>query len=515
MNTARVVTVAKLRSLFDTTDNLNNALAIDILRVFSYEPPNSLNLKEHVDCIRGKDTLAAEILRKYHWYEGVEFSNWDEMEKSSACTSKARVLAIGPSSTNDRAIMSDIFAYYMTQCKIVKERIKSKLESGRYDSSSVRADDCIQLMYKTVANSMYGYINYKRSILYSPAVAAAITLFSRKIFAETTYLHENNVARSTGLASSSDPTWIVVYRDTDGAIVATHKRLTRDEEMTVLNHVNARLATSLAECASAIGVFDGKVALESEYSDSQLVTIMGKKKYWRALPSGSFSTRGFERNASSFIKNTVIRLQKHVTKLVDIAVTNVSPSAYSNVSAMYLLVNDPTKFFEGMFESLRIYGKERGIEEFAFNVPLNPRDFASNTVEARFIRSVIANYDYDVGDRARCVYILNRNNCGESVLRLLRDFDSKRDEINLYKIIRKFATYFLQLVEGIKRNEKSLPNNFKLTASAFDKILRSAYENFLKNDIRDDAYHFLFNDATPSIQEYRDFTRLSFTPIRL
>lgn len=119
------------------------------------------------------------------------------------------------------------------------------------DRAAICSNDCIQNMYKTVANSLYGYMNYDRGILYSPS--AAITLFSRKIFAETTYLYERRAATATGVSTSNDDApWVVVYRDTDGLVVATHRRLSREEETRVLSYMNGQLAESIADASPAI-----------------------------------------------------------------------------------------------------------------------------------------------------------------------------------------------------------------------------------------------------------------------
>lgn len=178
MDSARKVTVAVLRDMFDSTERLDECLSVS----------SKSTVMSHLIAVFGR--LAKEMLKELTWYEGVELSNWNKIERSSMDIAKRRLMVTEP---RGKPIMAGLFAYCLDKRKLVKERMRQRITSGG-DHVAIRSDDYIQNMYKTVANSLYGYVNYSRGILYSPPAAAAITLFSRKIFAETTYLYKRKAA---------------------------------------------------------------------------------------------------------------------------------------------------------------------------------------------------------------------------------------------------------------------------------------------------------------------------------
>lgn len=108
--------------------------------------------------------------------------------------------------------------------------------------------------------------------------------------------------------------------------------------------------------------------------------------------------------------------------------TATSQIATTRDEPFELIIRYPIRFYESVFRALERYRRRRELNEFTFSVSLNHREFQSNTTEARFIRNVIATYDYSVGDKVRCLYALNESYCAKTVLRLVREFDRRARE---------------------------------------------------------------------------------------
>lgn len=257
----------------------------------------------------------------------------------------------------------------------------------------------------------------------------------------------------------------VVYRDTDGIVVRADRALGGDE---------AELPRLVNEQFRAQGRAD--IALELEDANTHDCTIMGKKKYWKTLADGSFVTKGFERNAQPFVKALVRALQRNANEMALV-------SGFSRRFHSYrLAVRDVENFFLCMYDGLHDYYRRHGPRDFEFNIALNPRE--NSGPEAIFIQSLLDRYDYDTGDRARCVFALDSRDCTATLFRLSRDFDPKSESINYYKIVRRLAIYLLQVIEGFKRNDTTIESRLRIGPQQFDETLRRAYVVWLADTER-------------------------------
>lgn len=96
-----------------------------------------------------------------------------------------------------------------------------------------------------------------------------------------------------------------------------------------------------------------------------------------------------------------------------------------------------------MYDCLERYARNNLVKEFSFNIPLNPRNGESE--ENTFINFILENFSYDIGDRARCFYKLNEKYCSATCLHLVQTFDSKLDEINMYKSIPSLCHVYIKI----------------------------------------------------------------------
>ncbi|KMQ93728.1 atp phosphoribosyltransferase [Lasius niger] len=220
----------------------------------------------------------------------------------------------------------------------------------------------------------------------------------------------------TWICENYIPRWIegarcvTIYRDTDGAMFFVNKPIPHND---ILRKVNRLLGSSESL---------GSIMLELEDSDCRLCSIMSRKKYWKVI--GGEEDGGGKGVAMSYI----------------------------------------TKGFEKNAEPFVLYQTEHGIGDFAFNMPLNPRE--NDCAERQFVDRVLLSFAYSIGDRVKCVYRLNENDPTATNICLVKEFKVGRDRLNFYKSIRKFALYFVQLVEGCK---------FSNADESFDAILNRSY----------------------------------------
>jgi len=378
-----------------------------------------------------------------------------------------------------------------------KRRLQKKIKN--INDVDVKLYSSMKKMYKNLSNSLYGNLNYKYSVLYAPTVSAAIVLLARKTFHETVWLYENEISDIL-----NDSVCKTIYLDTDGAIFACDRYIENEKQcIQFVNDIIDRIVTNdnffRNEKLSSSLITVKEIHLESEYEKSRLCTIMGKKKYWRMCNNRNIETRGFEKNAQPFVKSLVNKLQCNVSKITQFAIELMLRDCGKEIIGFCSILQDPLNFFLSIYDELEAYYQNHGLSSFVFTIPLNPKKFKNDTAENSFIRNVLSRYDYNIGDRVKCLFVLdNDQSFDSSVYKLLRDFNHSTDRLNYYKFIRRLAIYFLQLVEGFKRQENLSSNNY-INASQFDNILKQSFdiwirEKLLHNNQQDRLYSILFHD---------------------
>lgn len=149
------------------------------------------------------------------------------------------------------------------------------------------------------------------------------------------------------------------------------------------------------------------------------------------------------------------------------AATDPDRSQSSN-RTFRLVIDDVRAFFCAIYFALHEYCKHHGLESFAFGMALNPRTTGVNRADACFNQDTLTRYNFAIGDRAKCVFVLTLDDSTKTHFMLVRDFVKSRDSVNYYKVIRRLATYLLQIVEGFKRASVVDCNGSELHRDGFD-----------------------------------------------
>lgn len=448
--TTHILTVAQLFSSYSSMEELNIDLKVGSTRVFDYEPPMSPNvtlgaigshernplpmrMSQTVQNLREK--LSRDENNKFGWYDGVELFDVSEIVHSSANLYLRRLLVIVRSSLLEAPVISSLWQYYLQQRTNFKNKIKelkhaldamgsvtqndgasmSDVISRLHETSLVtelRRCESMERVYKIVANSLYGYLNFQKSIIYSPTVAATITLLSRKTFCEMGLLCEQMAPTYMSPAinnRSSVARVVTVYRDTDGAVIATNRPLQNAPDfLRQLNRtIDLETADPMRQVCKLAYHCDDRVTLrlELECCDINSLTIMGRKKYWRAMREYTeILSKGFERNAQAYIKPPIRALQRATAKLLlahaELRVNDIDERFLGTI----IVIADVEAFFVAAYRYLHNFARTKGSRSFAFKVPLNPREFSTGGAEAEFIQRTLSENNYDVGDRVLCVY---------------------------------------------------------------------------------------------------------------
>lgn len=460
METTKVMTVVQLKNMFQNREGLNASMRCELIRVFDYEPGDSPFRVVNADVgaiVRGKKPFQRRMLRDVKWYEGVEFSNLEEIESTSVTEDKRRVMVVRVPHATYSSVIQSLWTYYLKQRSVYK-----RAKSNARNADTERVYTCLEKMYKTVANSLYGYLNYERSVIYAPAVAAGVTLLARKTFHETTWLCER-------LAPMKPPVTrcAVVYKDTDGAIFAFDRSLTDDHDY-MSRFVN-----------DAMGLKFVRLETENLTNAATHCCIMGKKKYWKMLNDGKLDTKGFEKNAPEYVKHLVRLLERRVKAFVDVRTSNDTWTFRFHVKSV-------CSFFVAMYDELhrfRLNCRNKGRDAtsvFAFNVALNVRsDGSAVCSDDQFVARCVSEYGYEHGDKVRAVFVLSPDrDCRSTEIQAVREFNASACMLNYYKFVRRFAIYLLQLVEGGKRTDGNVDasNDYYMSPKQFDDELSGAFE---------------------------------------
>lgn len=396
----------------------------DVFRCFDYEP------------------LSSSSSSSSSWYEGIEYTSLKELNSKN---DNHRIMTVR-SYPNEIPTISSLWSYYL------EERAKfKKLAKESQDFFVKNFYLSMEQMYKRLANSLYGYLNYNRSHFYAPAVAAAITLLARKTFHETiVYLLEEQNSR-------------VVYADTDGLIFVndTNRAWENDRLIEYGRYLADRITKKLGY---------KHIVLELENVSSRCI-IMGKKKYWYCDINEKVTSKGFERNISSILKHTFLLLQTNVIVF----------TRHLRRNNCYLMLRNLSNFFHDTFTFVESLIKQSifQLKDLSFNLVLTPRTTTGK--EAEFIDKVLRENNYDIGDKVRCIFKLDLDDVEKTEFVILNLFNENRDHVNIYKFLRRIIMYVVQVVEGCKRNELPQDHPNFLTPIKFNRLFVNAYRDWCEN----------------------------------
>lgn len=491
----RVTTVGCLKQIFGRNlKHLCKPLKLGLISIFDYEPPESNSQEPNDNVIREKfqtqrrslaENLA--ISNEQYWYEGVEFLNVQELLETSANDGR-RVLCI-----INRPEKAVILVNFWKECIKLRKEQKRLLQEAKLnkDKCQISMRECLQLMYKIVANSLYGYLNYVNSKLYSPSTAAAVTLLARKTFCETRSIISTEIPRwlkSVDDCSNSNYKATTVYEDTDGLIFVVFRngqQFTRTESLTktILDLINDSLPFA-RNCGKKAKQRERFLRLEQKNVNATSVCVMGKKKLWGSMSNNEHFTIGFERNAPKIFKELVSYLEHFVSVLHQKIPFGSYRLYVLNVHAFYWI----------LFDQIHAKFAQYGIDEFTQRVKLNPKN--NQGFLAEFIQRSLLDCAYDVGDRIICYAKLEKETPIElklvphelnSTTSNQSSSTSSKVIVNYYHFFRRTAIYLLQIVEGVKRNDLPFNDRRYMNSTTFDKMFKTAWYNwynFTENNVQ-------------------------------
>lgn len=497
VNNVAVVTVLKLLLIVRPLARLREMLAHKMLRLFDYTPEHSV--EEYVNLSVFRSEQFASIFRpaphvRRDWYEGVELDNVELLIASSKLLSR-RILVVWKKESGSAVSR-------LVTAALERRAVWKKL---RRASPNDKMLESRELMEKLLANGTYGYLNFKHSVIFSRATAAAVTLLCRNAFARTRFILE-----SEELLRRFDPELAerfkvdVNYIDTDGCIVSLRSRQQQQRR-----HETVRFATPgcesvrLSRCPLLLRETRGEqedveqyfedasrskdrfvalvnemldmhhVVLAAEEQNAVAATVFGRKKYalLKACPSRApdlfvLKKTGFEKNAPLPVKRVYDTLFKNVMLL-----NHTSGLLHSERFVSKII--DHRSIMYSIFDSLlaewrNAVGKD-ALGSFSTRVPLNPRQTGGKLAE--FIERTLREHQYNPGDRVSVLRLLRIDDRSLAALPRIHDstgapvvlydptdsefvlLDEARDRISDYVLdVRLFLgghlTYLYQCVEG-------------------------------------------------------------------
>lgn len=497
VNNVAVVTVLKLLLIVRPLMRLRELLTYKLLRLFDYTPEHSV--EEYVNLSVFRSEQFASIFRpaphvRRDWYEGVELDTVELLIASSKLLSR-RILVVWKKESGSAVSR-------LVTAALERRAVWKKL---RRTSPNDKMLESRELMEKLLANGTYGYLNFKQSVIFSRATAAAVTLLCRNAFARTRFILE-----SEELLRKFDPGLAerfrvdVNYIDTDGCIVSLRSRQHQQHEtaQTVRFTTPGCESVRLSRCPLLFRetreqedveeYFDDAsrskdrfvalvnemlgmhhVVLAAEEQNAVAATIFGRKKYalLKACPSRAsdlfvLKKTGFEKNAPLPVKRVYDVLFKNVMLLNHTSGLLHSERFVSKIidhrSIMYSI-------FDCLLAEWRNAVSKDALESFSTRVPLNPRQTGGKLAE--FIERTLREHQYNPGDRVSVLRLLRIDDRSLAALPRIHDstgapvvlydptdsefvlLDEARDRISDYVLdVRLFLgghlTYLYQCVEG-------------------------------------------------------------------
>jgi hypothetical protein len=374
-----------------------------ILRLFDYTSLDDVDFTIDLDRHRG-------LFHGEEWHEAVEYRTLEQL----ICTSRhfdRRFLAL---IYNPRPSTIDGIVTNALKRRAVWKRKKKE-----------HPDDVVvqfmEMMEKLLANSLYGYMNFSLSAIFSRATAAAVTLLCRNAFCRTRRIIESKELIATTRLDPNLYKFRVVYIDTDGCIFVLDKanssvviptatvptepwfRLYDDLEPSDTVRVYDRLTDTINKMLNL-----KHVTLAAEHYDSIAVSVFATKKYvLLKMPGGKVKCTGFESNAA-----------RPIRELYDVVLRNTLRAFH-----IYRLVEYPRfvvtirhhrLFFFAVFDYLYERWKaatDATAQDFGLNRPLNPKTTKGEMTD--FIDRVLYQYQYSPGERVWVMKVVDDERCVE------------------------------------------------------------------------------------------------------
>lgn len=455
VNNVAVVTVLKLLLIVRPLARLRELLAHKMLRLFDYTPEHSVEEYVNLSVFRSEQFSSvfqpAPYVRR-DWYEGVELDNVELLIASSKLLSR-RILVVWKKESGSAVSR-------LVTAALERRAVWKKL---RRTSPNDKMLESRELMEKLLANGTYGYLNFKHSVIFSRATAAAVTLLCRNAFARTRFILE-----SEELLRRFDPELAerfkvdVNYIDTDGCIVSLRSR--QDQHQTVRFSTpgceSVRLSRSpllfreTREKEDLEQYFDEAsrskdrfvelvnemlgmrhVVLAAEEQNAVAATVFGRKKYalLKACPSRArncadlfvLKKTGFEKNAPLPVKRVYDVLFKNVMLL-----NHTSGLLHSERFVCKIIDHRSIMYsiFDCLLAEWRHAVSQDALGSFSTRVPLNPRQTGGKLAE--FIERTLREHQYNPGDRVNVLRLLRIDD--RSLAALPRIHDSTGAPVVMY-----------------------------------------------------------------------------------
>lgn len=388
-----------------------------VLRLFDY---TSLDDADYtVDSTRHRELFHGE-----EWHEAVEYRTFEQLVRTSRHFDR-RFLALLHNSRP--STIDDIVTRALERRQVWKEKKK------KYPDDVVV--QFMELMEKLLANSLYGYMNFSLSAIFSRATAASVTLFCRNAFCRTRRIIESRELIATTRLDPNLYRFRVVYIDTDGCIFVLD-RTTRGESSSVKSLSmesssieSSSIPTSVEpwfklyddlSSSDTVAVYDRLaqtinkmlnlrfVTLAAEHYDSIAVSVFATKKYvLLKMPGGKVKCTGFESNAA-----------RPIRQLYDVVLRNTLRAFHVHRLVPYprfvVTIRHHRLFFFAVFDYLFECWRratDATAQDFGLSRPLNPKTTKGEMSD--FIDRVLYQYQYSPGERVWIMKVVDDDRCVE------------------------------------------------------------------------------------------------------
>lgn len=345
VNNVAVVTVLKLLLLIRPLSKLRELIEHRVLRIFDYTPEHSVEVYVNLDVFRSarfSDIFVPAPFARRDWYEGIELDNVELLVASSKLLSR-RLLVVWRKESG--SAVSRLVSAALERRAVWKKQRRLSPNDKMLESR--------ELMEKLLANGTYGYLNFKRSVIFSRATAAAVTLLCRNAFARTRYILESEELLERFDSRLAKQFKVDVnYIDTDGCIVSL-RRVVTNNSSTLLSSKES--AASSQPCGKTLQT---KLASDTEQhvieSDtkpnvSSNICLNASKSQRIDTTLGTFST-----NLPNISKATRGLVGFKLTENSDTIGIEVSPGKSICVSRSLLLFPEPMSKNISLEDYLRI-----------------------------------------------------------------------------------------------------------------------------------------------------------------
>lgn len=333
----------------------------------------------------------------------------------------------------------------------------------------------MEMMEKLLANTMYGYMNFSLSAIFSRATAAAVTLLCRNAFCRTRNIIESRELVATTMLDPDRYRFRVIYIDTDGCIFVPEligcvadvaaTPITTDTDLLIQLYADLPKNDTVASYNRLTDTINcmlnlKHVCLAAEHHDATAVCVFSRKKYvLLKAPSGSVKSTGFESNAASPIRYMFNRLLRnnmramHTNGMVSHRRFNITIRHHR--SFLFAIFD---KLHELWLDAANNTESEYTVQDFGTARPLNPKNDKGEMTQ--FIDRILANFHYTPGDRVWILKVMKplTNVVENQTLYAHRDEFILFDEIQCEKyttivpnfkyFISNYIRYFYRCVEG-------------------------------------------------------------------